>query len=666
MINNIGGSKMTPFENTSITLGIDAGGTYTDLVLFDTKSEKVIADTKIPTHHENMLITLEEGIDTILSNIDPNSIKGVNLATTFATNAIVENRMKPVRLLLIGYTEKDAEEARKAKKLGTGTISVIGGGHTHNGEEASPLDEDALKKIIAELPSEIEGIAISGYFSIRNPKHEIRAREIIAEIRPDIFVTCGHELTWELNAYRRAATASLNAGLIPIIIALINSLVEILHKKGVQAQLTVVRGDGTAVGEAWAKLHPVEMLLSGPAASAVGAGFLASKSQEERNSWICDIGGTTADIIALDSEGKPEISRNGAHVGGHKTLVKSIDIFTFGQGGDSRVCMRKNEFISIGPLRVKPLCVLANEYPEVVDELRKTSLDFLSNEPMFILPSKKRPPNDGHKIRLLDLIQDKPVSVFSISRDPKFEYVTPSYVADLAKEGYIDIAGFTPTDAFHILGTFKRWDETASILGAKCLIIDKRGSYEEFAARVFDQMTRNIAQAIFEKSITTALLPTVISPDISELISKVLISEHKLHKMMKLDLNGTLIGAGAPSILLTSSVSNLLGCRSLVAEKAEVAGAIGAAVGTFAFSGVILISKLSSGILRVHHPMGIEDFEELEDAVAEAEKILNPWLTEQAISGGVKSPLVKIDRRDVTVSGSMHLWTELYYSVSEM
>ncbi len=656
---------MSDNNSRTITLGIDAGGTFTDLVLFDTTSKEVIDATKISTCHENMLKTLDEGIELILQNVDASSIKGVNLATTFATNAIVENRMRPVKLILIGYSGKDANEASKANRLGTGTVSVIGGGHSYNGEELAPLDEEALRAVINELSDDIEGIAISGYFSIRNPEHEIKASAIIKEMRPDIYVTSGHELTWELNAYRRAATASLNAGLIPIIIQLINSLTNILEKRGVIAPLTVVRGDGTAVGEAWAMLHPVEMLLSGPAASAVGAGFLAAKSKANCDSWICDIGGTTADIIALDGEGKPQISRSGACVGDHKTLIKSIDIFTFGQGGDSRVSVGKNDQIAIGPLRVKPLCVLASEYPCILEDLRRTSFDFLSNEPLFILPTKKREATDKHKLRLLSLIIDKPISIYSISRDPAFEYVTPSYVTGLAKEGYIDLAGFTPTDAFHVLGTFQRWDSHASVLGAKCLLTNKRDSAENFAAKVFDQMTRNIALAIFEKSIQSALLPSTIGAEITELFTKALKVDHKLHNMIKLQLNGTLIGAGAPAILLTNSVAKLLGSTALVAEKAEVAGAIGAAVGTFAFSGVILISRLSSGDLRVHHPFGISDFEELDDAVAEAEKIIRPWLGELAASGGVKNPIIKIDRRDVTAAGKMHLWTELNYSVNE-
>lgn len=648
----------------SITLGIDAGGTFTDLVLFDSESEAVIADTKISTHHEDMLITLDAGVAKILEDISADKITAVNLATTFATNAIVENRLRPVRMLLIGYTEEDAKSAHSKNLLGTGTFSVVTGGHSHNGSELAELDEDGIKAVIENLPEEIEGIAISGYFSIRNPAHEIRAKKLIASLRPDLHITCGHELTWELNAFRRAATASLNAGLIPIIIELIEALIAILKKHGITAPLTVVRGDGTAVGESWAKLHPVEMLLSGPASSAVGAGFLAQQNNTSGDMWICDIGGTTTDIIALGEDGRPQINKDGATVGTHRTLVKSIDIFTFGQGGDSRVSMAVNGEITIGPLRILPICVLAEEHPEIVDELENMVKLGIEHEPLFILPNPKRPPTDNYKVGLFRQLVGSPKSVYRLSLKSGLDFVNPKHICELAKNGYIDIAGFTPTDAFHVLGTFNRWNTRASVLAAQVLTSDKDLSAEAVAERVQSQMVKNIALEIFGKRIENEYYPKGASADVMQTVAKALTLGDNMTNLIKLQLNSTLVGAGAPSRLITEAVAEKLNCPSLVADKAEVAGAVGAAVGTFAFSGVVLLSRPGKDVVRVHHPQGIEDFRELEEAVVAAEAIMRPWLTEQAKIGGVAEPEISISRRDVMVAKTMHMWTELHFTVT--
>lgn len=658
--------------SNEVALGIDAGGTFTDLVIFDPQTEDVLTTAKVPTQHENMLQTLEEGLETILQGVDTSRVKMINFATTFATNAIVENKMRPVQLILIGYSEDSVLEAQAKQKLGVGTVATVAGGHKVNGEELAPLDEDALTAIIGNLSPEIEGVALSGFFSIRNPSHELRAAQIIRELRPDLPITSGHELTWELDAFKRATTASLNAGLIPIIIELIDALVEILRQRGIAAPLTVVRGDGTAVGQAWAKLHPVEMLLSGPAASAVGAGFIAAKhSHGTRDMWICDIGGTTSDIVALDVTGTPKISKDGATVGSHRTLVKSIDIYTFGQGGDSQVTMQANDAITIGPMRIIPLCVAAQTYPSILEDLQRFDEAEVRMEPLFVLPSPNRKNTDSYTGQLLEAIGDRPACIYDLSKRHGFTHVSTKYVTRMANQGLLTLAGFTPTDAFHVLGSFTRWDTQASAVGARLLCSDKRfigdnrPTAEAIATRVQNQMVANIAAAIYKKSIADLLPPKGVSDEIAELIAKALDVSGALQHSMPLHLNSPLVGAGAPSALVISEVAERLHCAPILAEKAEVAGAIGAAVGTFAFSGIVRISHPKKEVYRVHHTRGISDFDDLELAVAHAQEIMHPWLTERAQAAGVTDAIIGMERHDVTVNESVYLWTELHFTVSQ-
>lgn len=655
---------MKMFENKKLNLGIDAGGTFTDLVLFDSDEKTVLKTTKIPTCHENMLKTLEQGLTEILKDVESSAVEMVNFATTFATNAIVENKMRPVHLALIGYNLEDVKTAQAAKRFTFEDYTIITGGHKANGDEIAALDEKALIEMIENLPKHIEGIALSGFFSIRNPSHELKATEIIKNLRPDLPISAGHQLTWELDAYKRGTTAVLNAGLIPIIIELIEALETILEGQGVNAPMTVVRGDGTSVGSSWAKLHPVEMLLSGPAASAVGAGFIG-KTCDDTNSkkWICDIGGTTTDIVCLEN-GKPKISKTGATVGDHKTLVKSIDIYTFGQGGDSHVSMEKNGTININPMRIKPLCVAATEYPNVIETLRHMAEIGIFTEPIFILPNTKGKLPDDYLNRLMAYIGDKAVSVYELSKSKDFNYVNVKYVLKMAHLGYIDIASFTPTDAFHVLGTFERWNKEAAALGLKILTYNKDTDLMELAQKVQNKMVNNIATAIFKKSIETEFTKGVTS-DISNLIAKTLDLDDNLYEMIKFHLNGLLIGAGAPSALVVSDVAKSLNTKPVIAENAEVAGAVGAAVGTFSFSGSVRISHPHKGIFRVHHRLGIDDYEDLDLAVEKAKLVMEPWLVERAKAAAVQNPKIQMERMDVTVTGNIYLWTELLFSVTQ-
>ncbi|WP_409969215.1 hydantoinase/oxoprolinase family protein [Bengtsoniella intestinalis] len=657
---------MNCFTNQTITIGIDAGGTFTDLVLFDAKAKAVLRETKVPTCHHDMLKTLQEGIDIILDGVDVNAINMVNFATTFATNAIVENKMRPTHLIVIGYQDSDVERTIEQAGLEAAQVTAISGGHTAYGIEVAPLDEAALTAAIAQLPASVEAVAISSFFSTRNPEHELRATQLIQNLRPDLPVSSGHKLTWQLDAIKRATTALLNAGLIPIIMELIDNLMQMLRIRGIDAPLTVLRGDGTAVGEAWAKAHPVELLLSGPAASAVGAGFLAAQHSGVGAMWICDIGGTTADIIALDDQGKPAISKKGAVVGSHQTLVKNIDIFTFGQGGDSYVEVEELGNINIGPMRIQPLCVCAEQYPSILEDLERLEQIPKCTAPLFVLPSPTGVPEGNlNEIqqKLLEYVGNRPISLYDLAQSRPFAHLRAKTLVSYAKSGAITIAGFTPTDAFHVLGTFQRWNQQASVLGSAVLCHKKAIKPIEMAQRVHQKMVQNIASALFRKNISNLLNPDGVTPEMTALIDRALDVNEPVHPMFALQLNSVLVGAGAPAGLVIADVAPLLHCPCILTEQAKVAGAIGAAVGTYSFAGLVYIFRPTDEFYRLHHPTGIMDFENLDDAVAAGQEIMEPWLMAQAKAAGAPHVTVNMERLDLFINKQIYLWTELEFTV---
>jgi N-methylhydantoinase A/oxoprolinase/acetone carboxylase beta subunit len=178
-----------------------------------------------------------------------------------------------VCLLLIGYDPSAMRRLGFERELATDDVVYLGGGHDELGNEVAPLDEAAARAAILARGDSVEAFAISGYFSVRNPAHELRVRQMVRELS-DRPVTCGHELTSRLNAVRRATTVALNAHLIQPLHELIGSVQQTLKAVGITAPLMVVKGDGSLVCAEWATERPVETILSGPAASVVGAAHL--------------------------------------------------------------------------------------------------------------------------------------------------------------------------------------------------------------------------------------------------------------------------------------------------------------------------------------------------------------------------------------------------------
>ncbi|MDW8072471.1 MAG: hydantoinase/oxoprolinase family protein, partial [Anaerolineae bacterium] len=315
----------------ALSLGIDTGGTYTDAVLFD-ELRGVIASAKALTTKYDFTVGIREAVEGVLMDGSLSRMfRLVSLSTTLATNAVVEGHGAPICLLLIGYPPDTLEYEGLGQVMKGDPVVFIQGGHTVTGDEQAPLDLVAVRQAIETHAAHVAAFAVSGYFAVRNPEHELRVRQLIREMT-HLPVSCGHELSSNLNAPRRALTAALNARLIPFLYQLITAVRALLHEKGITAPLMVVKGDGSLVEAQLALERPVETILSGPAASVIGARYLSG----EQNMVVVDMGGTTTDI-ALVQNGRPVLNRDGAVIGGWHTMVEAVAVHTFGLGGDSEV-----------------------------------------------------------------------------------------------------------------------------------------------------------------------------------------------------------------------------------------------------------------------------------------------------------------------------------------
>lgn len=651
-------------------IGIDAGGTFTDLAFLRDSDRAVLARAKTPTKHDDLTATIETGLSMILDRVDARAVSGVNLATTLATNAIVEDKLQPAAIFLLGYPADAVQKARREQTFGTDMIISVSGGHDVWGVQKDPLDEGALREALLGLPARIKAVAVSGYFSVRNPAHEDRALQLIGELRPELYVTCGHELAMDLDAIKRATTCGLNAGLIPVVMDLLDPVGEICRQKGLaDVPLSIVRGDGSLVSASWAKLHPVEMILSGPAASACGAYFLADTPQDGHASWAVDIGGTTTDIICLDKNGRPALTDQGATVAGHKTLIRAIDINTFGLGGDSRVRYGRDQDLLIGPRRVRPLCVLATEYPSIVSEMWEWKKTGALGEPLFLLPGTGEAETDIEK-QIRKALKDGPRLADALLQEEGLTWAR-RHLDKMEYSGCLASASFTPTDALHILGLLDLWDREASLAGAEMFFADASPEkIQGFAKEVRQQAVTSICTALLYKCFARQGLSLKEDGEGQELIRLALSGNPTGYVDLHFRLNAALIGVGAPAWAFIPQVGECLHGSGIVHGSADVAGAVGAAVGSFSMAYTIQINKTMSGTFRAHLPMGCSDHDELDDAVEKTCAQMLPWIEERAKKAGATDPQITWTRDDrklweYGVKEPFILYTQLIFHVSD-
>ena len=655
-------------QKNDVILGIDAGGTFTDLALISEDDLEVVSYTKVPTDRSNMIETIRAGLKNITEENAEAKISSISIATTFATNALVENRSRSTALILAGYDRERVEAARRNGKFATDRIIVIGGGHDAKGNEKEPLDTDQLKYWLKKNLDGVESIAISSFFSVRNPEHELRIKKIVTEMAPQTYITCGHELTCDLDAILRAVTASLNANLIPIVMELFNSVEQVFGEQGIKAPVSVVKSDGSLVGIQWAKMHPIETILSGPAASAVGARHLAGKDVGGSPSWVFDMGGTTTDIIHLNEKGYPSLNPDGAVVGEHKTLIKTIDIYTFGLGGDSRIIRdERSGKIQISSKRVLPLCTALSGNETKFPKENAANLKY--KEPLFVFRGETTTKRaDSFEAKVLNNIGIEPISAELLISDERIPNIALKHLENLEENGIVKFAGFTPTDMLHVCSKLSKWDKRVSCCGAAILKRDGQ-SLESFCEEVQDAIAQKIAYNILLKSFSSANRCVNVHGEAEKIFFDALFcSENQNARGPKIhfELDGIIIGAGAPAWAFVADIASRLGCPYLLPKFAEVTGAVGAAVGTFSQNYIVWINPVGKNVFRAHLPSKIMDFDKLEDAVLSVQQHMDNWLKERAEQCGVKAPVIRSERKDEIISSGgskIHIWTELRFSV---
>jgi len=646
-------------------LGIDTGGTYTDAVLIDPEDSQVVAFAKALTTHHNLAVGIKEAVVSLQAPLA--DVEMIGLSTTLATNAIVEGKGRPICLILIGYDRELIDSYQFWDRFGTADVVFIKGGHNYEGREKEPLDLEAAKRAILARRGKVEAFAVSGHFGIRNPAHELQMKTMVHKLT-GLPVSCGHELSVQLDSIRRATTAVLNASLIPLLRELLVRVQEALGSLGISAPLMVVRGDGSLMGAEMAMEKPVETILSGPAASAVGGCYLSRLSK----AWVVDVGGTTTDIAAFENC-RPRLSLQGAHVGNWRTMVRAVDVHTIGLGGDSHVQMDLTKRLQIGPRRVVPLSLLAISHPFVLEELQsQTQKQSTYRAGEFVLlrwlPSTLHT-TDEAETNLLMALQEGPCSWPQLEKKGVGLYLLDRALERLESLGCVMQAGFTPTDALHVLGVFSPWSVEAAEMGARLLAQQVGLELKDFCNIVVEKVSDRIISEILAKSFydEDKIYPWPDSPGTMAFLERALHNVKESNLECRLFLRDPIVAIGAPVTAYMPRVAKQLNTQLVIPEHAAVANAIGAVVGsvTQVVEGLVTPLELQKGY-RLHLGAEVRDFEHLEEAIAYGQRAGVALAREKAHAAGASESEVSIHRQDreAIVAGGciLYLGTELRFT----
>lgn len=609
-------------------LGVDTGGTYTDAVILDQAADEVIGKAKSLTTRQDLALGIGRAVDAALTaaKLAPGQIAMVSLSTTLATNALVEGQGGRVALIFIGFDPDDLERGGLIAALKGDPVVSLSGGHNHAGGEAAALDVAALERAVTDLSGEVMGFAVAARFATRNPAHEIAARDLIRRVsgRP---VTCSHELSAKLNGPKRALTAVLNARLIGMIDRLVAACERHLQAVGIAAPLMVVRGDGALISAAMVRERPIETILSGPAASIVGARWLTGAS----DALVSDIGGTTTDV-ALLRNGLPEIDPEGARVGGLRTMVEAVAMRTTGLGGDSEVHLVTAGLaggLRLGPRRLVPVSLLAVDHGPMVHAAldRWLSCDTAGEfDGRFVMPMPGQTGGlTAREANVLARVTDAmPLAQALTSR------LEVAAMERLVARGLVMIAGVTPSDAAHVLGRLDSWDGSASHKALKLLAKRRNGSGDRIAVdgvalatAIVGQLTTQTVECLLEAAFdedggfadpaeTLARHPLTVAG----------MNRHRGVVEVTVRLGVPVVGLGASASSYYGAVGERLGCEMILPEHAGVANAIGAVVGQISQRVSGMVTSPGEGRFTAHLPQGLQTYNDREEALTIVEAAL--------------------------------------------
>jgi len=640
--------EQRPAESTAyvkIGLGIDAGGTYTDTVLYDFEQGRTICKSKALTTKWDFTV----GIHEALAKLDPPTLRQVemvSLSTTLATNAIVEGEGQKVGLIIMPpYGRFDTADIAYEPKV------AIAGQLEISGAEIAPVDEAQVKQIVRRMVKKdgVQAFAVSGYGGSVNPVHEIEAKRII-EQETGCDVCCGHELSAMLDFRIRANTAVLNAGIIPLLERFLEDVQRVLDRRRISAAVMVVKGDGTLMQSDYARQHPVETILSGPAASIAGARYLT----DTQNATVIDVGGTTSDIGKL-RDGNVRICGEGAEVGHWRTHVQAIDMRTVGLGGDSEVGIDKQRLF-VGPRRIAPVSWLAArwkaadreaEFSWLEDRLDDFAADTRRAEMLWATGRTPTFEPNAHERDVLKALEVGPASLLHLVDLSGCGHIQLLRTERLEAEHIVQRCGLTPTDVLHVVGRLDLWDADAANRYTDLIARIRGNSKETLAREVMDLVTEKLIFELVRRQLEHANGNDDLehSPTAKGIVD-VLLAGGNRHLNVILELSEPVIGLGAAAPLFLGEAATHLHARLEIPDYADVANAVGAITSMVSVSQTGSVVPSPDGTYRLAGIAGGARFDSFDDAYRALLRELERAVVADAEAAGTDERTVAVDVHD--------------------
>ncbi|WP_270886316.1 hydantoinase/oxoprolinase family protein [Pedococcus sp. 5OH_020] len=354
---------MTARARRRIRIGIDTGGTFTDVVALDESTGELVS-TKTPSTPANPADGFLEAVTKALRLMDADGadISAVCHGTTVATNKLLEGKVGRLGFVTTEGYELMLEIARQAVPDGYGNsyfwvkpprivpadaVRTVGGRMDFEGQELRPFDEE--QAVAAARWFRDRGITTVGVcflHSYANDAHELTMREVLRREHPDAVVSISSEVLREYREYERSMTTLVDAAVKPDVSHYVRSIRDRLEALGAAIPFYIMKSNGGVLSADEVVNQPITTVLSGPAAGALGAGLIARRAGFARV-LTCDGGGTSTDVsVVLD--GEPALTTEGT-VGAYPSKIPMIDVVTVGAGGGSVAWISPEGTLKVGP-----------------------------------------------------------------------------------------------------------------------------------------------------------------------------------------------------------------------------------------------------------------------------------------------------------------------------
>ena len=345
----------------SYRLGVDVGGTFTDLALYDTDTDR-LEFAKTPSTPVNQALGVAAGIRELMERhgVSPDRIDFFIHGTTVATNTLLERKgAKTALIVTAGFRDvlqigrQDRPDLydwriRRSDPLVPRHLRYEAQERVlHTGEVQSPLDEETLEDIISRVKAaNVDAVAVCLLHSYANPEHEQAIGDAIRRELPDVPVSLSHEILPEFKEYERMSTTTINAYVAPVMERYLRRLEQSITDVGLKSDLYIMQSNGGTMGAETAIDRPVHTILSGPAAGVIGAAAIAQQAGKP-NSISIDMGGTSFDV-SLSYKGEVRRTQE-SELERLPVKVPMVDIHTLGAGGGSIAWIDPGGALRVGP-----------------------------------------------------------------------------------------------------------------------------------------------------------------------------------------------------------------------------------------------------------------------------------------------------------------------------